>query len=200
MEHMAKLLYQGHASFRLTTASGKVIYIDPFAGEGYDKPADLVLITHEHFDHNAIDKVPLTSRTVQIRSKDATNGVDYYDFDYCDCHIQAVPAYNSHHDRKECVGYLVDVDGLKLYFAGDTATTDYMKEMADLYIDYAFLPIDGFYTMSPEEATECAKLIAPKHMVPIHSNPAMLQDMKQTMKVTYERAMLMRPGMELPLE
>jgi L-ascorbate metabolism protein UlaG (beta-lactamase superfamily) len=75
-----------------------------------------------------------------------------------------------------------------------------MKEMADLHIDYAFLPIDGFYTMSPEEATECAKLIAPKHMVPIHSNPAMLQDMKQTMKVTYERAMLMRPGMELPLE
>ena len=70
---MTKLLYQGHASFRLTSNEGKVCYIDPFAGEGYDKEADLVLITHEHYDHNAIDKVKMKDNCVAIRSKDALN-------------------------------------------------------------------------------------------------------------------------------
>ena len=49
---MAKLLYQGHGSFRVSTAEGKVIYIDPYAGEGYDKPADILLVSHQHGDHN----------------------------------------------------------------------------------------------------------------------------------------------------
>ena len=52
---MATLLYQGHGSLRLTTDSGRVIYIDPFAGEGYDAPADLILVTHQHHDHNCTD-------------------------------------------------------------------------------------------------------------------------------------------------
>lgn len=47
---MSKLFYQGHSSFRITTDEGKVIFIDPFAGVGYQTPADLVLITHEHYD------------------------------------------------------------------------------------------------------------------------------------------------------
>ncbi len=51
---MAKLLYQGHSSLRIVTDSGTVVYIDPFAGEGYNLPADLVLVTHEHFDHNNV--------------------------------------------------------------------------------------------------------------------------------------------------
>ena len=48
---MAKLLYQGHGSFRITTDEGKVIYVDPFAGEGYDLSADGILVTHGHYDH-----------------------------------------------------------------------------------------------------------------------------------------------------
>ena len=68
---MAKLLYQGHASLRITTSKGKIVYIDPYAGEGYDKPADMVLITHEHYDHNGIHLIHLKDTTVVIRSKDA---------------------------------------------------------------------------------------------------------------------------------
>jgi len=45
---MATLLYQGHGSFRISTVDGKVIYIDPFAGEGYDLPADLIMVSHQH--------------------------------------------------------------------------------------------------------------------------------------------------------
>ena len=51
------LLYQGHASLRIETAEGKTIYIDPFSGEGYEKAADLILMTHDHYDHNAPEKV-----------------------------------------------------------------------------------------------------------------------------------------------
>ena len=53
-EGSGTLLYQGHGSLRIVTCEGKVIYIDPYAGEGYDLSADLILITHGHQDHTAV--------------------------------------------------------------------------------------------------------------------------------------------------
>ncbi len=69
-----------------------------------------------------------------------------------------------------------------------------MPTLGKMDIDYAFLPIDGIYNMGPKEASDCARLINPKHLIPIHSKPGMLFDMQQTMKVDYEKAMLVRPG------
>ncbi len=60
------LLYMGQASIRIVTAEGKVIYIDPYAGDQYDLPADLILVTHGHFDHYAIDKVTNRNENCQI--------------------------------------------------------------------------------------------------------------------------------------
>jgi L-ascorbate metabolism protein UlaG (beta-lactamase superfamily) len=191
---MARILYQGHASLRLETSEGKFVYIDPFAGEGYDKPADLVLITHEHYDHNAIDRVPLNERTIVIRAKDALSNGVYYDFEYFGIKIQATPASNSHHDVNECVGFLLEVEDKKIYVAGDTDYVPYMEELGKLGIDYAFLPIDGIYNMGPEEATRCANIIKPKHLIPYHMHPGMLFDIKQDMKVSYENCLLVRPG------
>ena len=197
---MAKLLYQGHASLRLTTDNGKVIYVDPFAGEGYDKPADMVLITHEHYDHNAIGLVPLKEATIIIRSKDALINGAYCDFSFFGVKVKAVPACNDHHSVKECVGYLVEMDGVLIYIAGDTSYFPYMEEMAALNIDYALLPIDGIYNMSSEEATRCANIIKPKYLIPYHMKPGFLFDMQMDMRVTYSGAILVRPNNEIVLE
>lgn len=53
---MAKILFQGHGSLRLTTKQGTVVYLDPYVGEGYEVPADIILVTHQHSDHKQIDK------------------------------------------------------------------------------------------------------------------------------------------------
>lgn len=197
---MAKLFYQGHASFRLTTSEGKVIFIDPFAGEGYKTPADLVLITHEHYDHNDINLITLNKGGFVIRSKDALADGVYRTFDSKGAFIKAVPAYNSHHDKNACVGYVIEVDGIKIYHAGDTDFIPEMNELKNENIDYALLPIDGTYTMNPEDATKAAIAINPKHMIPMHMRPGVLIDIKQAMKVTAPMAMLMRPNEEIELE
>ncbi len=62
----AVLLYQGQASIRVVTDEGKVIYIDPYAGDSYDLSADLILVTHSHFDHSQIDKVENKNETVKL--------------------------------------------------------------------------------------------------------------------------------------
>ncbi len=189
---MPKLFYQGHASSRITTDEGKNIFIDPYAGEGYKTPADLVLITHEHYDHNAIHLINMGPRTVVIRASDALVDGVYHEFDVCGVHIKAVPAHNSHHNKSECVGYVLTVNGVKIYHAGDT---DFIPEMNDLVkenIDYALLPIDGFYTMSPLEASKAAIAMKVKHMIPIHMHPGMDFDMQQCMKVNAPMAMLVR--------
>ena len=196
---MPKLYYQGHASLRFTTDEGKVVYVDPYAGEGYEPKADLVLITHEHYDHNDISKINMTPRTIVIRSSDGFSGGVYQEFSYFGVHIKAVPAGNDHHDPKECVGYILTMNGVKIYIAGDTSYMPFMDRLPREEIDYCFLPIDGIYNMGPQEATRVAGIIQPKHLIPYHMKPGMLFDMKQDMMVTYDKAMLVKPGMEIPL-
>ena len=196
---MAKLLYQGHASLRIETKEGKFIYIDPYAGEGYDQPASLVLITHEHYDHNGIHLVSLTPRTIVIRAKDALDSLGYHTFNYFGVTIEAVPAFNKNHNVNECVGFLLTIEGKKLYVAGDTDYTPEMERLGKEGLSYAFLPIDGIYNMGPEEATRCANILKPEHLIPYHMHPGMLFDIKQDMKVTYSGAMLVRAGETIEL-
>ena len=196
---MAKLLYQGHGSLRLTTNSGTVVYIDPYAGEGYDKPADLILVTHQHYDHNQINLPAHANGCEIIQNMDALQGGEYGQFTVKDIHIEATEAYNRNHHKDECVGYLVSVDDLLIYFAGDTAKTKQMETLGDRQIDYALLPIDGIFTMNIKTAVECAKLIKAKHTVPIHIKPGKLFDAKTAAKFVTDGAMVVKPGEEIEL-
>lgn len=196
---MAKLLYQGHGSLRLTSDSGTVVYIDPYVGNGYDKPANLILVTHQHHDHNQIDLPAHAGDCQIIQNMDALQGGEYRNFTVKDINIEATEAYNKNHPKDECVGYLVSVDGILIYFSGDTAQTRQMETLADRQIDYALLPIDGIYTMNVPEAEKCAELIKAKHTIPIHMKPGELFDIHMAERFTAEGAMVLKPGEEVEL-
>lgn len=189
-----KLLFLGHASFRLTLASGAVIYIDPFCKGDYSAKADLVLVTHEHYDHNRVDLVTLKAGGKILRANDFVGGKPVR---LLGANIEAVPAYNKNH-KEGCVGYVIECEGLRLYFAGDTSTTKFMESMSG--IDYAFLPTDGIFNMDAEEATKCAELIGAKFSVPVHTErPEERFDESVVSRFTPRGKLVIRPGSEITL-
>lgn len=196
---MAKLLFQGHGSFRIISEDNIVIYFDPYAGEGYDVPADLVLVTHQHGDHNQVQLVTKKPDCVIIQNQDALKDGEYQSFHVKGVHVQAVPAYNKNHSREEAVGYVITVDGIKIYGAGDTSSTKEMAEMATLKLDYALLTTDGVYNMDPMEASACAELIGAKHAIPIHMKPGELFDMEMAEKFTAKNRLIVKAGEEIEL-
>lgn len=199
---MAELLYLGHGSLRLTSNAGTVVYIDPFMGNDYDVPANLVLVTHQHYDHTAIDKMPHADDCVVWQNFDAhPSPEEYLTQSFGDVWVEAVEAYNAMHDKNQCVGYLVRVDGLLLYFAGDTSLTDQMSTFASRGIDYAFLPGDGIYNMDVREAARCAQVIGARHNVPIHLKPVEPYGEKQALEFSKlaPNALLVRAGESVTL-
>ena len=168
---MAAILYQGHSSFRIITESGLVIYIDPYRGVGYNIPADVILVTHDHFDHNQVDMVSKRNDCTIITFKEALVDGEYNSFQINDVLIEAVPAYNKNHDRSCCVGYMIQFEGRTLYFPGDTGITEEMKDYPSRDIDIFFIPMDGIYTMDLEEAKRASEIVQAKYCVPIHTAP-----------------------------
>ena len=164
------LTYIGHASVKIKTKEGKVIYIDPAYDDGdYSERADYILVTHEHADHNKVNLCKQDDKTVIIRSKDSLSNGEYKTFNYDNIKIEAVPSGgNKNHSSDYCVGYIVTVDGISILHAGDTSMNDKTKEIKGKDIDYAMYPIDGLYNMDAKEATKVADLIGAKHNIPIH--------------------------------
>ena len=171
-----KFLYQGHGSYRITAADGRVIYIDPYAGSGYDKPADILLVTHQHEDHNKTELVTQKPGCTVITNVEALEGGKHNTFDVKGIIIEAVEACNSNHNPKECVGFILTVDSIKIYIASDTSRTKSMESFAARKLDYALLPIDGFYNMDLKDAAECAALIGARVNIPVHMKPGELFD------------------------
>ena len=196
---MAKLLYQGHGSFRLRSADGTVVFIDPYIGTGYDLPADIILVTHQHDDHNQIRLITQKPGCTVISNYEALAGGKHNTFTVKGVGIEAVMAQNKNHPPDQCVGYIVTIDGVKVYFSGDTSKTPQMAEFAVKKLDYALLPCDGFYNMGLEEAAEAAALIGAKHNVPVHLKPGALFDRELAERFEGPDRLIIGDGEEIEL-
>jgi len=195
-----KLLYMGHASLRLASKDGTVIYVDPYAGEGYDVPADIILVTHQHDDHNQVNLVTQKDGCTVITNVEALAGGTHNSFSVKGIDIQSVEAGNNpNHDITQCVGYIITVDGIKVYVAGDTSKTDQMSTFTDMGINYALFPCDGSYNMDAAEAAECAKLVNAKHNIPYHTKPGELFDMSVAENFDAPNKLVVQPGEEIVL-
>jgi L-ascorbate metabolism protein UlaG (beta-lactamase superfamily) len=192
---MAEFLFQGHGSYRFRTNKGTIIYVDPYAGSGYDIPADIILVTHQHGDHNRVDLITKKTECILITQSDALKDNQYQSFIILDVEIEAVPAYNQNHKKSESVGYILRFDGISFYASGDTSLTDYMVDVIpELKLDYAVLPIDGIYNMNPEEATQCANIMKVKHVIPIHMKPGELFCRECAEKFTASNRLIIESG------
>ena len=172
-----------HSSIRMN--KGKIIYVDPFHIEENYQDADIILITHSHYDHFSeedIEKVRKADTIIYVTEDYVENarqlgfsenkiiGVKpnqtYYEGNI---EINTVPAYNVnkqfHPKENNWVGYILKIDGIAYYIAGDTDITEENKKIK---CDVAFVPVGGTYTMTAKEAAELVNIIKPKVAIPIH--------------------------------
>ncbi|MDR3567552.1 MAG: MBL fold metallo-hydrolase [Syntrophobacteraceae bacterium] len=175
-ETIKKIHWLGHDGIRIDGTT--VVMIDPFRVSVLT-PADLILISHEHFDHCSpedIEKIRKTDSVIVCDANAAKNikgdvrvvapgdrltvkGVS----------IEVGPAYNTNKDfhprAAGMLSFVFTLDGVRYYHAGDT---DFIPEMKELDVDIAFLPVSGTYVMTADEAVAAATAINPKVAVPIH--------------------------------
>jgi len=176
----SSLTFYGRASVKIRTAGGRVVYIDPFKGD-YAEPADIVLVTHGHDDHNAVAKVAKKQGCVVAAPAGAISGasktvVEGKEFEAAGIKILPVAAYNKNHRRGECVGYILTIGDIVLYHSGDTSRIPEMTDLAGRGIGWALLCTDGYWNMGPTEAADCARIVGARRSIPIHSSPSGLVD------------------------
>lgn len=170
-----------HSSIKITGET--VIYVDPFKIENTEKDADIILITHDHFDHFSpedIGKVIKSDTVLVVPKKMAKQASSISCSEQIivepgekkqigNIAIETVPAYNPlkpfHPKGQGWVGYIIETGGIRIYVAGDT---DITKENQEVVCDVAMVPIGGKYTMDAKKAAELVNTIRPKTAIPTH--------------------------------
>ena len=161
----------------------KVIYFDPFKIEEFKNDADIIFITHNHYDHmdlESIEKVKNDNTIVvaPLSMEEVIRNIKFKDYIFLspndeinieNIHIKAVPAYNLekpfHPRTNNWLGYIITYNNISYYIAGDTDKT---KEAESVKCDIALIPIGGHFTMNVDEATELINIIKPKLVIPTH--------------------------------
>ncbi|MDT8274075.1 MAG: MBL fold metallo-hydrolase [Desulfomonilia bacterium] len=169
-----RITWLGHASV-LISSQEKSIYIDPWKVEPTSPKADIILVTHDHFDHYSEEdirllstdatrvvcpvEVPLATDRIAPGMTRSITGVS----------IHAIPAYNLdkefHPRENNWVGYVVEISGKTIYHTGDT---DRIPEMKAMEVDVLLLPVGGTYTMDARQASEVLQDLKASHVIPIH--------------------------------
>lgn len=174
---LENIKWLGHDTFKII--GEKIIYTDPFQIKKPDK-ADIILVTHEHYDHFSPDDIKklLTPDTIIVLPKDCSGKIRAKEIivkpgdkiTVEGIEIEVVPSYNTnkkfHPKEKGWVGYIFKIMGKRIYIAGDTDYIPEMKTFKD--IDIALLPVSGTYVMTAEEAVQAAIDIKPKIAIPMH--------------------------------
>ncbi len=184
----------GRASVRLDFSNGIVMYIDPFAGSNkdYSPEADIILVTHQHSDHNVIKKVTLKDdgeliscpQDIKSGSSKTVKGIE----------IIAVDAYNKQHSSSKGCGYIIKYNDIVIYHSGDTSTTTQMETMSDYNIDYAMLCMDDYYNMGPIEAMRVAELINAQVTIPIHTSAKNTYNQGNVDAFTHDSKVVVKPA------
>ncbi|NHI95000.1 MAG: MBL fold metallo-hydrolase [Candidatus Lokiarchaeota archaeon] len=191
---MTKITWITHACFKIKSDSGKIIYIDPYK-MGDDEPADIILASHDHYDHadkKSIKNV-ITNKSVLICPKTCTSGLSKFNAmgmgpgdskEINGIKIQSIRSYtpnkNFHPKKNDWLGYIIEVDGKRIYHAGDTDIIPEMNEISN--IDVALLPVGDTYTMGFEDAAEACAIINPKICVPMHDWDKDLNEFERLVK------------------
>lgn len=192
--HELLITFIKHGSLMLTYKN-QTIQVDPvsrFADYGNFPKADLILITHEHGDHldaSSIEKLTKTGTmliTNEASKKLLGKGVSLKNGEILkfseQINIEAVPAYNTtagreqFHPGKRDNGYVLTIDGLRVYIAGDTEDIPELKDLKK--IDIAFIPVNQPYTMSISQAVHAAKMFLPKVLYPYHFGNTDIEKLK----------------------
>ena len=182
-----KIKWLGHDSFSLV--GNVTIMVDPFKMAKQEK-ADLILISHNHFDHLSVGDIKniSTKDTSIVAAKECIDMLKGFDFKekigispgeektVKGIKIKSIPAYNItkinpdtkkpfHPKEDNKVGFLFELNGITIYHAGDT---DLIPEMSDLKPDIALVPVSGTYVMTAQEAAKAVEKIKPKIAIPMH--------------------------------
>ena len=221
---MLKIVFEGHACFTLQSKEGPTILLDPYisgnpacAKKPADFKPDLILVSHGHGDHlgDALEIAAAADATLAgpVDLWQTQNTADLKiigfnmggSFEFMGSYIYMAPAWHgSNVDGAYAglaCGYMIRIEGKTIYFAGDTALFGDMDAVLSRFeIDYALLPIGGYYTMDPKDAITAAQWLRAKTVIPMHYNtfPVISQDelafKKDLEERTASRCLILKPG------
>jgi len=212
--HGVMISWLGHDSFKIK--NGKTVIIDPFKIRPTTDKADILLISHEHFDHFSLDdikKVVNENTTIvtipavkkelsSLKVKEVKVVKPGDKLNLGEVSIEVVPAYNLNkfrepgkvfHPKEDGkAGFIIGIKGVRVYHAGDT---DIIPEMKGLKPDVALLPVSGTYVMTAEEAAQAAKIMEPKLAIPMHYGAIVgtEQDAQKFKQLTTVQVQILKP-------